>query len=272
MLLRRRPSRLLHTTPAAFMPTSSTPAFRIAQNLRVVGIEPDSRRNCRCDFRSQTPARPEAAISEESRAFQRSRAARLLGPGSYDPTAAALRSEWVRDQGQRSSFFRSEQPNRPIRTALVDLHGRQLQENSKQVEEADASSVLSFRSVFGTAPGAPGKTFSRAPREIDRPSRTLDRGREQFYDSGDSCGVGTLSRNLSTTSRLYASSFRPGLAARPSLKSSSSTPAMLGPGTYHLSEDAACGGITRARERFRPSAMMAPRVGGKWAHLGLDWW
>ena len=64
----------------------------------------------------------------------------------------------------------------------------------------------------------------------------------------------------------YASAFQPGLPARPPLK----TPTQLGPGSYSLNADTACGGIIRMRETFRPSSMFAERYGGKFAHVGDD--
>lgn len=252
------------------MPTSATPAFRMAQNLRIVGVEPDSKRSFRAAFRSQTPARP-VLTDAESRAFQRSRA-NILGPGSYEPTPFSTRSEWVKNEEQLSCFFQSAQPIRPTTTSLVDLHGRVLQENSKDATEPeDAQSVLSFRSVFGMAPGAPGKSFSRSLREIDRPQKARDPGHEKFYDCGSVRGSGTVTRSLQQTSRLYASPFSKGLPARPPVRASGSTPALLGPGAYYVPEDAQCGGIIRMRENFRPSSNMHPKVGGKFAHLGLDW-
>lgn len=282
------------------MPTSATPAYRI--------MPFDKKRNFRSVFRSQTPARPEAT-TEESRAFQRSRA-RIIGPGSCalhpafllrtcllaphscyllthsgfesppydladDPTPASTRSEWVHEESQRSSVFKSEQPARPSTAALVNLHGRLLQDNSKDatdVELVSTSSEALNRSVYGVAPGSPGSTFSRSKRFDSNSDKQQDLGHSKWYDSGDASGIGTVSRSLRQTPRLYASPFHPGLPARPAMKSSGST-GSLGPGSYRWDRrDVACGGILRAQENFRPSANMHPRVGGKFAHLGLDWW
>jgi hypothetical protein len=192
-----------------------------------------------------------------------------------DPTPASTRSEWVHEESQRSSVFKSEQPARPSTAALVNLHGRLLQDNSKDatdVELVSTSSEALNRSVYGVAPGSPGSTFSRSKRFDSNSDKQQDPGHSKWYDSGDASGIGTVSRSLRQTPRLYASPFHPGLPARPAMKSSGST-GSLGPGSYRWDRrDVACGGILRAQENFRPSANMHPRVGGKFAHLGLDWW
>ena len=141
-----------------------------------------------------------------------------------------------------------------------------------------------MRSIFSTAPGTGGQRWTASPRgppyfhtpsrpysfgvEVPRSaSMTLrDDGLDEIYDQTR----GTLDEGLRTSGRRYASAFTAGL---PRLKPMAKGLPGLGPGSYTLPEDAMCGGVRVLREPFRPTSNFAPRVGGKFAHLGdSSWW
>ena len=98
-------------------------------------------------------------------------------------------------------------------------------------------------------------------------SRDRSEGLDLFYENERS----TIRYRVSETPRKYASAFHP-VTTRPPSSKHQQLPS-LGPGSYTMHDDCSCGGITRMRENFRPSAVFAGRVGGKFAHLQEeDWW
>ena len=154
----------------------------------------------------------------------------------------------------------------------MDVHGRRLEDLSKhssrsledvlsQSEAASAVSTLN-RAVYMTAPGATGQSFGKQPRFAEASASTRFPGQDAWYDSGSASGLGTVTRSMEETSRLYASPFTKGVPARPKLTASGSA-GTLGPGSYSISDDVACGGIVRMRETFRPTASFHDTVGGK---------
>lgn len=253
-----------HTTTRRTMPTSSTPAYRVSQNLRKrPGSAP---RSFKVVFRSQSPQRP-PQTNVETRSFDRSRA-QILGPGSYDPVDERL--EWTHDADRKLSSFASSRPNRQM-NKYFDVHSRRLEENAKDVVLDTPNSDRLNRSVFPTAPGSRSLPLGRTTR-FGGSHEKMFRGQEMFYDSGSKSGVGTLSRSLKQTSRHYASSFTLGVPARKPLATASSA-GTLGPGQYTIRDEVHAGGITRARESWnRPTSNFAPRVGGKFGHVqDRDW-
>ena len=156
---------------------------------------------------------------------------------------------------------------------------------SADIDFADSDSRELMNSVYGTAPGAGGQRWSPTPRgppffhTKSRPYPGLageaigrDAGLDMYYDSAAT----TLAARADTTPRRYASAFPPKEARTGQLGRvipKKDLASNLGPGTYHspsrtFGKGVACGGLKTLDEWDRPSSTFAPRVGGKFAHVG----
>ena len=268
------------------MPTSANPPFRVSQYA--------PSRSYKAAFVSRLPQREVGISPDETPAFWRS-GAMIIGPGYYDPCPP---DQWRRCDSHLQLSSIASSWTWPERTALVDVHGRALEDtravgtaasrrlfptmmktSASPLKHEDGGSSLQAsdllsRSLLSRAPGTQGSTIGKASRwGVSRPR---DDGLGHYYDSSHN----TLGHDLEHRDNLrrYASSFTlhpggGGPSARPSLlQPSSSTPAIVGPGCYDVPREAACGGITRARtEAFRPHAIFAARSGGKWMGTGGTW-
>ena len=254
------------------MPTCADPPYRLQQfPMRYDGVRDGTYvRPHKAPFVSREPQRLELS-PDISRTFVRSNA-RVLGPGTYDPRPP---SEWglYKEPGRRSSFFVSKRPIRPERSALVDLHGRELEEASRShtldVETASDYTAAALRSMYFSAPGAlDGPTIPKAERFPDR-RKQREVGQSHFYDTTR----GNLRNRIEHRDNLrrYAPSFQLGtrahfpVTASHELTSSSSTPDLLGPGVYTLPDPDV--GL-RTRENHRRSWTFAQGTGGKLAGTG----
>ena len=226
-------------------------------------------RTYEAQFRSSTKQRPSHANPDpESPSFERSRA-QVLGPGTYDP----MPPTWIFEAGRPLSPFASRSAQRGAQKGLLSAH--------LDFATKDEGDTLS---MFLSAPGSHGQSWSPSPRS---PPFFHTKSRPYPGMSGDPIGrddglnilqydstTSTLGGSVDSHPRRYASAF-PFREATTRLEGRSlrkDNAANLGPGSYNIHKHAACGGLKVLDEWDRPTRAFAPRVGGKFAHVGGNMW
>jgi hypothetical protein len=197
------------------MPTSANPPFRVSQYA--------PSRSYKAAFVSRLPQREVGISPDETPAFWRS-GAMIIGPGYYDPCPP---DQWRRCDSHLQLSSIASSWTRPERTALVDVHGRALEDtravgtaasrrlfptmmktSASPLKHEDGGSSLQAsdllsRSLLSRAPGTQGSTIGKASRwGVSRPR---DDGLGHYYDSSHN----TLGHDLEHRDNLrrYASSF-----------------------------------------------------------------
>jgi len=164
----------------------------------------------------------------------------ILGPGTYDPYP----SMWSQPTTRASPAFANKVAQRANSSRSIAADLEYDQSNLK------LSSSMGDGLQKWTASPRDAPYFDTRPRH-----RELMPGLDEFR----AMEFNSMARHVQSVPRRYAASFSSKLPRTVAPKSDNS----LGPGSYDVHLDCACGGI-RAEESYSPSRVFAPQVGGRY--------